>query len=250
VAIVYKHIRKDTNEIFYVGIGTNLRRAYTKKSRNCYWKNIAKNGYVVEILHKNLTWEEACIKEVELIKQYGRKDIGTGILANMTDGGEGSLNIVVSDYRKDVASQVHTGEKNVNWKIVNIGDKFNKLTIIQENPRRITNQGKKRMVICECECGTIKEYTLSKVRTGRTKSCGCISKEIKNIGMLGKKHTEEWKQQASIRASQFRHSEETKLKLRKPKSVPSARKGKTISDEHRNNIKLSWIKRKQLKTNE
>lgn len=39
-------------------------------------------------LHKNLTNEEACDKERELIDKYGRKDLGTGILYNRTDGGD------------------------------------------------------------------------------------------------------------------------------------------------------------------
>jgi hypothetical protein len=89
MAIVYRHIRKDKNETFYIGIGKTLRRAYRTDSRNDYWKNIAKNGFDVEILYDGITWEQACNKEIELISLYGRKDIGTGILANMTDGGDG-----------------------------------------------------------------------------------------------------------------------------------------------------------------
>ena len=36
MAYVYKHIRKDINEIFYIGIGNdkNYNRAYQKKCRN------------------------------------------------------------------------------------------------------------------------------------------------------------------------------------------------------------------------
>lgn len=89
MAIVYTHIRLDKNEPFYVGIGKTLRRAYRTDSRNDYWKNISKNGYKVEILYDNLTWEEACEKEKELITLYGRKDNRTGILCNMTNGGDG-----------------------------------------------------------------------------------------------------------------------------------------------------------------
>jgi hypothetical protein len=125
MAIVYKHIRKDTNEIFYIGIGNNLRRAYTKKSRNCYWKNIAQNGFMVEIIYENLTWEEACDVEKNLIKLYGRKDLGTGILVNMTDGGDGLSNISdeLRNRFKDIA-------KNRNYS----DETKKKMSIIQSRP--------------------------------------------------------------------------------------------------------------------
>jgi hypothetical protein len=39
-------------------------------------------------LYTNLTNEEACDKERDTIKKWGRKDLGTGILYNRTDGGD------------------------------------------------------------------------------------------------------------------------------------------------------------------
>ena len=33
MAIVYQHRREDTNEVFYIGIGETLKRAYQKKAR-------------------------------------------------------------------------------------------------------------------------------------------------------------------------------------------------------------------------
>lgn len=95
MAYVYEHIRLDTNEIFYIGIGNDLnyQRAYQKKSRNKHWKNIVNiTNYSVNIIFDNLSWEDACFKEIELIKKYGRKDLNNGILVNMTDGGEGLNN--------------------------------------------------------------------------------------------------------------------------------------------------------------
>jgi len=97
MAYVYRHIREDKNEVFYIGIGKikNYKRAYQKnKSRNALWKNIIKKtNYTVEIIVDNLSWEEACNKEIELIKFYGRIDLGIGTLANLTDGGDGNNNI-------------------------------------------------------------------------------------------------------------------------------------------------------------
>jgi hypothetical protein len=94
MAIVYQHIRLDTNKIFYVGIGTKYKRAYEKADkRNIVWSRIVdKTDYKVEILAENLTWDEACKMEVILIKKYGRLDLGLGSLANLTDGGDGTIN--------------------------------------------------------------------------------------------------------------------------------------------------------------
>jgi len=88
VAIVYQHRRLDTNEVFYIGIGKQKQRAYSKANRNRYWHNIInKVGYDIDILVEGCTWQEACVIEVGMIQDYGRLDLGTGFLANMTDGG-------------------------------------------------------------------------------------------------------------------------------------------------------------------
>ena len=96
MAIVYRHIRKDKNEPFYIGItNTDIKRPYTKYKRNNLWKNIVnKTDYEVDILFDDLTWEQAQEKEKEFIKLYGRIDLGTGTLVNMTDGGEGSPGVI------------------------------------------------------------------------------------------------------------------------------------------------------------
>ncbi len=93
MAYVYKHTRLDNNEIFYIGIGSHLdnyKRAYITYKRNYLWyKIIKKTDYIVDILFDNISWEEACEKEVELIKLYGKISDKTGSLCNLTDGGEG-----------------------------------------------------------------------------------------------------------------------------------------------------------------
>ena len=100
MSVVYKHIRKDTNEVFYIGIGS-IKRAHSTKGRNQYWTNIVnKAGYEVIIISEGLSWEEACIEEIKLIKEYGRKDLNTGPLTNMTDGGDGSLNQIQTEEKK------------------------------------------------------------------------------------------------------------------------------------------------------
>jgi hypothetical protein len=93
MSVVYQHRRKDTNEVFYIGIGKTVDRAFVKNRRNPYWTNIAnKHGYQVDILIDGCSWEEACEVERGMIKEYGRADLSLGALANMTNGGDGLRN--------------------------------------------------------------------------------------------------------------------------------------------------------------
>jgi hypothetical protein len=90
VSLVYQHRRKDTGEIFYIGIGEHTSRAYDKTGRNDIWKRIAQETEItVEIIKDNITREEAKNIERTLISEYGRIDKSTGILANKSIGGEG-----------------------------------------------------------------------------------------------------------------------------------------------------------------
>lgn len=105
MAYVYQHIREDSNTIFYIGIGendkNNFKRAYSKYDRNKYWRNITnKISWKVEILHKNLTWEQACALEINYIQKYGRVDLQTGLLCNMTDGGNGGRKLIFTEEMK------------------------------------------------------------------------------------------------------------------------------------------------------
>jgi hypothetical protein len=90
MAYLYRHIRLDKNEPFYIGIATYLKRAYDKSSRkNKIWQNIIKKTpYEIEILFDDLTREAVLEKEKEFIALYGRINKGTGTLSNLTDGGE------------------------------------------------------------------------------------------------------------------------------------------------------------------
>jgi len=100
----YKHYRLDTQEVFYVGIGDS-ERPYSDDSRNPHWHHIVnKVGYRIEIIKENLTWEDACEWEISEIKQIGRCDLGLGPLVNLTDGGEGSQGVIVTEERKQNVS--------------------------------------------------------------------------------------------------------------------------------------------------
>ena len=117
---IYRHIRLDKNEPFYIGIGTKMddfygyseeyKRALCNTRRSIFWNNIVnKTEYRVDIILDNLTWKEACEKEIELIKLYGRKDLGLGILVNLTDGGDGQTKRVWSKELRERQSKTHKG---------------------------------------------------------------------------------------------------------------------------------------------
>jgi len=89
---VYRHIRLDTNQPFYIGIGSidKHKRAYEVQKRNKHWNNVVnKTSWSVDILFDDISWEEAGEKEIEFIKLYGRKVDG-GLLVNVTIGGGGT----------------------------------------------------------------------------------------------------------------------------------------------------------------
>lgn len=103
---LYRHVRHDTNEVFYIGIGTKrsitriygqnteYSRAYEKSGRSIYWKNVvAKTTYTVEIIMESDDKDFICQKEIEFIELYGKKCDNKGTLVNFADGGNGASGI-------------------------------------------------------------------------------------------------------------------------------------------------------------
>lgn len=109
---IYRHVRLDKNEPFYIGIGTKpdtfnsfkkeYSRAFTfdKNHRNPMWVAIfSKTKIDVEILYESDILEEAIEKEIEFIDIYKRK-IDDGSLANLSLGGYGCTGFKLSDDAK------------------------------------------------------------------------------------------------------------------------------------------------------
>lgn len=112
MAIVYRHWRKDKNEVFYVGIGNKESRAFDFFRRNKVWKGIKKRTDVdVEIVARDLTWEDACEIEQLMIQEYGRIDLGTGRLVNLTNGGDGNFGAKHSQETIDKRAASNRGKK-------------------------------------------------------------------------------------------------------------------------------------------
>ena len=82
---VYTYLREDRTP-YYVGKGSG-ERAFKKWGKGI---KPPKDPSRIVIVEDNLDEQTAFDLERKLIAEYGRKDSGTGILYNMTDGGEGS----------------------------------------------------------------------------------------------------------------------------------------------------------------
>lgn len=109
VYYVYAHCKVSDSRPFYIGKGKG-KRAYSKRGRSSFWKRVTnKHDWYVSILHSNLSEQDALSKEIEIIAWYGRRDNGTGILVNLTDGGESTTNL--SEHSRQKISEKAKGRK-------------------------------------------------------------------------------------------------------------------------------------------
>jgi len=105
--VVYAYSRKDET-FYYIGKGCP-RRPYGKRKRGI---NPPADRSRIHILHSNLDENTALDYEKNLIKFYGRKDLGTGLLQNRTDGGEGVSGWIPSEEWRINKSKSMKGELN------------------------------------------------------------------------------------------------------------------------------------------
>jgi hypothetical protein len=88
----YAYLREDKTP-YYIGKGKG-RRIYERGGRHC---GIPTDKSKVIFLKQNLTEAEAFRHEIYMIAVYGRKDLGTGILRNLTDGGDGTSGYIQTE---------------------------------------------------------------------------------------------------------------------------------------------------------
>lgn len=158
---LYRHIRLDKNTPFYIGIGTKsdkihknhkseFKRAYDLRGRNPIWRHIAnKTQYTVEILMESDSHDFIKEKEMEFIALYGRINTSTGTLANLTDGGEGTVGRIPTPESIQKTREAHSipvYHKETNEVFSSILDACLKYNI---DHRKLSSDLKKQMARCK-----------------------------------------------------------------------------------------------------
>ena len=102
---VYAYLREDGTP-YYIGKGSSKRWIHGK---NDHFKTPKDRSRIV-FLETELSELGAFALERRMIWWYGRKDIGTGILRNRTDGGEGMAGAIFSEQHKKKIGNFHRGK--------------------------------------------------------------------------------------------------------------------------------------------
>ena len=160
---IYSYLREDHSP-YYIGKGSG-KRAYTKGPKEV---KPPRDKSRVKIIKADLTEEEAFLLEKLYILMFGRVDLGTGILRNKSDGGDGASGRIASPEERKKRSEMMKGVKRPQW----IYDKI-----------AASNTGKKASAETRAK--------LSAVRKGRT--CTEEHKRKVSEAKKGFKHTEEAK---------------------------------------------------------
>ena len=107
---IYSYLREDLSP-YYIGKGSG-RRAYTKGLKEV---KPPKDKSRVRILKADLAEEEAFLLEKLYILMFGRIDLGTGILRNKSDGGDGASGAIRSEETREKLRQANLGKKRPQW---------------------------------------------------------------------------------------------------------------------------------------
>jgi hypothetical protein len=185
----YAYLREDRTP-YYIGKGSG-KRIYIRNRR--YVKPPKDKSRII-FLKKNLTEEEAFQHEKYMIEVFGRKDLGTGILHNKSEGGQGS-----SGYKHSVEAKK---------KISNSG-----------KGRKLSDETKKKMSEVK------KGKSPSKKISEETRLKMSLSHKGRPAHNKGKSPSLETRKKISDRLKGRIVSEETRAK------ISQIHKGKTLSEE-------------------
>lgn len=190
-------------EPFYVGKGEGSRiKNHLKKSQRISDYNSKTNNHKINKINKildlglnpitikvssNLTNAEACEQERFLIKQIGRIDLNKGTLVNMTDGGDGVLNLSKeARYKMSLAKKGKKLPKEQVSKMIKAREWYSP----SEETKKKISKANSGQIITETQKGKISDklsipilqYTIDGVFIKEYKSC---KQAVKETGFTG-----------------------------------------------------------------
>ncbi len=137
---VYLHRRATDGRVFYVGKGKG-KRAYKLSSRNDYWqRTVAKHGFTVEFVVRDVQEWYAMEVEREQIAYYGRDQ-----LCNLTDGGEGAAGLHVSPETRALKADMQRGKRHDAEMRKKISDGLRRYLESRTEPIRLSDEHRKRV---------------------------------------------------------------------------------------------------------
>lgn len=250
-------------EPFYVGYGKN-NRVYKhfqdiKKVSNPYKtnkiKSIIKDGYnqnnIIHIFKENLTKEEACKLEIELIYKIGRHNLKDGPLTNLTSGGDGGDTMSGKKHTEETVKKISESKKNkkriftTTW-CKNIGISATGRKHSDDTKQKISNSNKGKITsketrekISNSNKGKIRsdefKENLRILMTGKKMNLSAESREKISNTHKGKIVSDITKLKISNAMRGKKLSEETKLK------ISEAKKNTIIDSEWREKMRIGKI---------
>jgi len=156
----YAYLREDRTP-YYIGKGKGKRVYYKSKREGL---RVPKDRNRIIFLKKNMNEEEAFKHEVYMIAVFGRKDLGTGILHNKTNGGDGCSGYCWSKTSRQKISIAQKGRVVSNKTKQKLSDINKGKTLTEETKRKIGDFNKDKTLSQE----TKEKIRLARIGTKRT----------------------------------------------------------------------------------
>jgi len=241
----------DLGQPFYIGKGSNGRSSDHRKEALTLLHKPGRKTIKIRVIHKlwrrgldfvedifidGLTEQEAFELEIEAIKEYGRIDLGTGCLANGTDGGDGGVNLSL-EIRERIR-RAKQGSKHTKETRQKMSQSHRGKSISKEHRRKLSlaNIGKHFIIHTDEAKEKIRNEALPGGRCSRS----------------GAKHTEEAKQKNRLAHlgqiawnKGIPQTEEAKRKNSEGhKGKPSPRKGAVLTEETKQKLRAANLGKK------
>ena len=192
----YAYLREDKTP-YYIGKGTG-DRLYKKGSRVFA---PPKDKSRIIYLKQNLTEAEAFKHEIYMIDVLGRKDLGTGILRNRTNGGEGPSGWVPSEETRRKMSESSKNPSEETRRKISEAQKGH--TVSEESKKKMseaqkgkTTSEETRKRMSEAKKGE-NNHNYGKTASEETRRKISEAKKGENHHMYGKTHSEETRRKIS-----------------------------------------------------